>query len=112
MHEAATIRGVVHTILDALHQSGASHVSSVQLTMGTSGHFTEETARQDFQLFTKDTPVEGASLVISWLPATFQCITCHQCFKSTLSAELVTCPVCGESALETDHQDTCYVSAI
>jgi|SRR5579859_7880936 len=112
MHEAATMQRVVHVILEALQQSGASRVTRVQLALGRSGHFTEEAAHQYFQIFTRDTPVEGASLAISWLPATFQCIACHHDFKSCLPAEQVTCPECGDSTLEIEHQDICQVSAI
>ena len=86
-------------------------MTRVQLALGRSGHFTEDAAHQYFQIFTRDTPIEGASLAISWLPAAFQCIACHNDFKSSLPSEQVTCPECGDSALEIE-QDICQVSAI
>lgn len=112
MHEVATMRGVVQTILEVLHQSGSSRVTRVELTLDTAGHLTEEVARQLFQVCTKDTPIENASLVISWIPATFQCLACLHCFKSYHAAERVTCPKCDDIALEIEQREICFVSAI
>jgi hydrogenase nickel incorporation protein HypA/HybF len=112
MHEVAVMQGVVKTILQSLAQAGASRVINVQLTIGRSGHFTEENARQHFEVLTKDTPVEGASLTLSWLPATLQCLSCFHRFSSDEPAEQTVCPKCGDVVMEIDHQDRCYVSAI
>jgi len=112
MHEVAVIQGVVKTILQSLAQAGASRVTNVQLAIGRSGHFTEENAQQHFEVLTKDTPAEGASLTISWLPATLQCLSCFHRFNSAEAAEQTRCPKCGDMVMEIDHQDTCYVSAI
>jgi hydrogenase nickel incorporation protein HypA/HybF len=112
MHEVLVMQGVVKTILQSLAQVGASRVTNVQLAIGRSGHFTEENARQYFEVLTKDTPAEGASLTISWLPATLQCLSCFHLFSSTESAEQARCPKCEDMVMEIEHQDTCYVSAI
>jgi hydrogenase nickel incorporation protein HypA/HybF len=110
MHEGAVMQGVVKTILAALEQTGAARVTNVQLQLGVSGHFTEEAVRQYFQLLTQDTPVEGATLTLSWLPATYQCLSCQQRFESTSSPGI--CPHCGDIALEVSHQDECTVRSL
>ncbi len=112
MHEISLMQAVVKTILQSLSQSGASRVTRVQLTIGVSGHFTEENVHQHFRLLTKNTPAEGASLAISWLPATLQCLACSHQFSSCEPAEQAACPKCGDMVIETEHQDICYVSAI
>jgi hydrogenase nickel incorporation protein HypA/HybF len=112
MHEVAVMQGVVKTILQSLSQAGASRVTTVQLAIGRSGHFTEENARQHFEVLTKDTPIESASLMISWLPAVLQCLSCFYRFSSCEPAEQTKCPECGDMVMEIEHQDTCYVSAI
>jgi len=101
---------VVKTILASVENAGASRVTNVQLAVGVSGHFTEEAVRQYFQVLTKDTPIEGATLALEWLPATYQCLSCQQRFEST-SAE-APCPQCGDVALEISHQDECFVRTI
>ena len=112
MHEVAAMQGVVSAILESMRQAGGSRITQVQLVLGASGHFTQEAARQHFEVLSAGTPAEGASLEISWLPASFQCFSCLHRFESSRSAEQVACPRCGNIALETGHQDTCYVSAI
>ena len=112
MHEVAIMQGVIKTILQSLSQARASRVTNVQLAIGRSGHFTEENARLHFEVLTKDTPIEGASLTISWLPATLQCLSCFHRFSSAEGVDQTRCPRCGDVVMEIDHQDACYVSAI
>jgi hydrogenase nickel incorporation protein HypA/HybF len=112
MHEISLMQGVVKTILQALSPSGTSRVTRVQLTIGVSGHLNQVNVQQHFRLLTKGTPAEGASLRISWLPATLQCLACSHRFSSYDPAEQETCPQCGDIVMETEHQDICYVNAI
>lgn len=101
---------VVRTILTSMERAGAVRVTQVQLELGASGHFTEEAVRQYFQVLTQDTPIEGAALALSWLPATYQCLSCQQRFESTSSTGI--CPRCGDVALEVSHQDECSIRSI
>jgi hydrogenase nickel incorporation protein HypA/HybF len=112
MHEVAAMQGAVQTILEQMQQAGGSRVTTVELILGASGHFTEEAARQHFAVLTMGTPAEGATLEIFWLPATFQCFSYLHRFESCAPAEGVTCPRCGDIALVTSHLDACYVKAI
>ena len=104
------MQGVVRTILASMEHAGAARVTNVQLELGASGHFTEEAVRQYFQLLTQDTPIEGATLTLSWLPATYQCLSCQHRFESTISPGI--CPQCGDVALEISHQDECSIRSI
>jgi hydrogenase nickel incorporation protein HypA/HybF len=112
MHEAAAMQGIVRIILHHMQQAGASHVINVQLVLGASGHLTAEAANQHFEALVNGTPIEGASLTIQWLPAEYQCFFCLHRFESGEPSNHVTCPACGEAALEVGHRDICYVSAI
>lgn len=110
MHEVSVIQGIVKTILASMEEAGASRVTNVQLVIGSSGHFSEEAVRQNFQALTRDTPIEGATLGLSWVPATYQCLSCQHRFESTSSMAM--CPQCGDLALEISHQDVCYLRTI
>ena len=112
MHEVAAMQGMIRTVLDCLYKAGGTTVTNVQLVLGASGHFTAEAALQHFEAMTLGTPAEGASLTIQWLPATYWCFSCLHRFESLEPSIQVTCPRCGDAALEIDHQDICYVSAI
>ena len=112
MHEVAAIQGVVRTALEYMHQAEAARVTNVELSVAVSGHFTEDVVRQYFTVFTAGTPAKDATITITWLPATYQCLTCLQTFQSLQPAVEALCPHCGEVALEIGHRDTCAVSAI
>ena len=112
MHEVVAMQGMVPTVLECMRKAAGSRVTNVQLVLGASGHFTAEAAYHLFEKLTKGTPVEDASLTIQWLPAKFLCFSCMHRFESSEPATQVTCPVCGEVALEIEHSDVCYVSAI
>jgi hydrogenase nickel incorporation protein HypA/HybF len=110
MHEGVIMQKVVTTILAAVDNRSASRVTHVQLELGTSEHFTEEAVCQYFQVLTQGTLAEGAELELSWLPATYQCLSCQQRFESTSATGI--CPHCGEVSLETTHSDGCAIRAI
>ena len=112
MHEIAAMQGAVSDVLDALKRSGGRKITSVYLTLGASGHLTEEAARQHFAALAQGTPAAGAELIFTWLPATYQCFSCLNQFESLAPADDVVCPECGGVALETAHQDVCWVEAI
>jgi Zn finger protein HypA/HybF involved in hydrogenase expression len=112
MHEIAAIQGAVSDVLSAFQQSGGRRVTHVYLTLGASGHLTEEAARQHFTLLAQGTPAVEAELVIAWLPASYQCVSCLNQFESLAPADAVACPQCGGVALETAHQDVGWVEAI
>ena len=112
MHEVAAMQAAVATMLETARQVGALRVTSANLVLGASGHFSEEAARQHFHILTKNTVAEEASLTISWLPTTFRCFSCLHNFESCDQADMATCPMCGESALSIAHQDVCAIDSI
>jgi Zn finger protein HypA/HybF involved in hydrogenase expression len=112
MHEVAMMQGAVSAVLAALKRSGGRSVTHVYLTLGASGHLTEEAARQHFATLAQGTPAASAELVITWLPASYQCFLCLTHFESLAPADAVACPQCSGVALETSHQDVCQVEAI
>jgi len=112
MHEVAAIKGMCSTAVQHAQAAGATRITHIELTLGASGHFTEEAVRQHFELEAAGTLAEGATLAITWLPATYQCFSCLEQFQSVGSSESVTCPRCASAALELAHEDVYYVSSI
>jgi hydrogenase nickel incorporation protein HypA/HybF len=110
MHEGAVMQTVVTKILATLDNVCTPQVTHIQLELGTSTHFTEEAVRQYFHVLTLGTPIEGAELELSWLPATYQCLSCQQRFESI--SEPGVCPHCGDIGLEVAHQESCILRSI
>lgn len=112
MHERALIEGAIGTALRRLDEMGAPSVKGVDLVVGVSGHMTEDALRQQFALSAVDTPLAQATLRIFWVPAQYQCFDCLCQFTSPTPPEEVRCPACGGIALEINHNDECYISAL
>ena len=112
MHEAAAMQAIIPIILQRMHQAGASRVLHVQLVLSASGHLTAQAVQQHVEALAAGTPIAGASLTIQWLAAQYQCFFCLHRFERGEPSNQVTCPACGEAALEIGHQDVCAVSAI
>ncbi len=112
MQEVTAMKGIVCTVLECMRQAHGSRVTNVQLVLGASRQFTADVAYRYFEALTAGTPIADASLTIQWLPAKYLCLECLYRFESGEPATYVICPVCGEVALEIEHTDVCYVSAI
>ncbi|HEU5200488.1 MAG TPA: hydrogenase maturation nickel metallochaperone HypA [Ktedonobacterales bacterium] len=112
MHEVAAITGAVNTALEYMRQAGASRVTNIELEVGAAGHSTEEAIRQYVTMLTANTPAQGTTARIVWLPATYQCLDCGHCFERSRPIGETVCPECEGVVLEMDHQDTCSLSAI
>src|SRR5690242_10177176 len=112
MHEVTAMQGVMRAVLESLHKVGGKRVTNVQLILGASSHLNADAVYQLFEALAKGTPAENASLTIEWLPATYSCLACQHSFESSEPSSQVTCPQCGELALEIAHQDIYAVSAM
>ena len=112
MHEVRAMQDIVETVLERARQAGGTRVLRVELALNSSGHLTEEVARRHFAALAAGTIADGATLAVTALPGTYQCIACGRRFSSLRSGEDAACPDCGGSALPTPRQDGCYLSAI
>lgn len=112
MHEVAAVQAAVQAAVACMQTAGATRLTKVHLVLGTSGHLTEDAARQHFALCAQDTPAADAQLDITWEPATYQCFECLVRFASLEPPETVRCPECGGLALEVAHSDACYIAEI
>jgi hydrogenase nickel incorporation protein HypA/HybF len=93
MHELSIVQSVVDLATEQLQAAGGDRVVGVTLRIGALSCVHEEALRFGFELVTKDTPLEGATLSIVNLPVKIHCSQCD------MEVELPTiqqfcCPVC------------------
>ncbi len=112
MHEVAAMQGICSLAVEKAEAAGAKKITHIEMTLGASQHLTEDAVRQHFEVLSSGTLAEGASLAVTWLPATYQCFSCLETFQSMEQSEPVTCPECGKVALEVSHQDVFCVTSI
>jgi hydrogenase nickel incorporation protein HypA/HybF len=105
MHETVIAQQVVRAVLAEMEARGASACTTIDVDIGQLEGLQPQDLQAAFDLEAADTPVDGAVLQISVIPATAVCPSC----KAAKPFELPTgrghelpnpvCPDCG-SALE------------
>ncbi len=106
MHEYALMQGIVNAIQEQLAAEKVTvPVLKVGLTLGIFEIHSEAAARQAFQVLTRGTPLEEATLALTLLPATLKCPACGHSepflvdhWHSHDPLPLADCPRCGQAA--------------
>ena len=104
MHEYTLMQGIIKAILERLEEEKVpAPVKEVVLTAGVLEIHSAAAARQAFEVLTKGTPLEGASLTVKVKPVMQNCPTCKQEVPYPLDEHahahdiipVVECPTCG-----------------
>jgi hydrogenase nickel incorporation protein HypA/HybF len=101
MHEVGIMSSAIETVLAQTREHGASRVHLIVLRIGALSGVQPEALRFAFDVVTKDTLAEGATLEIDTVPARARCPDCELDFEPD-SSFIFTCPrcsrICGELA--------------
>ncbi len=95
MHELALIESVMETVLEEMKRNNLSRVESITLRIGKMRQYVPDALTFGLECLSKDTPLEGAKLIIEEIPIKGHCSKCNRefIFKNMLDN---TCPSCGE----------------
>jgi hydrogenase nickel incorporation protein HypA/HybF len=93
MHELSVTEQIVNIVLEHTHQANAKRVLKVNLVIGELTSFAAESIQFYFDLLSKGTEAEKASLFISRIPARARCRDCKNEFHPDGTDWL--CPHCG-----------------
>lgn len=106
MHEMS----IAQSLLEIIRQELARHDPKGRLTLvsvkhGQLTHIVPDSLYFAFDVLTKDTPLEGAQLVLEEVPLRVQCSSCNREFEPESEHPLLMpCPFCGE---ECGHEVIC-----
>lgn len=78
MHELSIANSLVEIATEHVKASGAGRVSAINLQIGALSCVHQSALEFSFDLVTKDTILEGASLNIETLPVTVYCDQCEK----------------------------------
>lgn len=98
MHEMSLVEALMDTLLDMQRRQGWSRVSRVTLKVGKLRQVVPEAMVFCFEVASKGTPVEGASLEIEEAPLVSRCTRCGEEWSDSESLGL--CPFCGSADVE------------
>jgi hydrogenase nickel incorporation protein HypA/HybF len=110
MHELSVTEQLLEIVLDHARKAEAKRVLKVNLVIGELTGFVGESIQFCFDMLSKETEAESASLSISRIPAK---ATCKQC-KMEFHPEGMEwfCPACGGPAEEVMGGREFYVESI
>jgi hydrogenase nickel incorporation protein HypA/HybF len=110
MHELPVTEQIVGIVLDHARKAKAGRVLKINLVIGELSGFAGESIQFYFDLFSKGTEAEEASLSISRVPARARCQACKQEFNPEGMNWF--CPICGGAIEEILGGREFYIESI
>jgi len=92
MHEATLAENILNIAFDAAKQNHATKIFKIGLTLGAMAGVEVEALNLSFDVLKKNTPADGAELVIKRVPIQATCNKCGKTFR--LENYNFFCPEC------------------
>ncbi len=97
MHELSIVQSVVQSVTEWLQTQPAARVKTVNLRVGALSAVVEDALQFGFDVATRDTPLEGSTLVVHTLPIVIYCPQCKE-LRQLPGTQAFLCPQCGTPA--------------
>ena len=96
--------------LEHASKASANRITAINLVIGEMSGFVDDSVQFYFDIVSKDTPAQGASLRFERIPARFRCRACDETFPA--GDRQWVCPQCGEWTVEIISGREFYVDSI
>ncbi len=111
MHELPVTRGILTVALEAAERNGAERIAAIDLVIGELTSIVDDSVQFYFDILSRDTPAEGATLRFRREPAVAVCGDCGH--EAEVGAPLTAfCPVCRSARLRVSGGREFYVESI
>lgn len=95
MHEISLMTNILDITAEEMKKHGATKLTSVTVRHGALSNVVPDSMQFAFEALTKDTPLEGATLILHEEALKVQCLQCNHEFSPEGKAYLHTpCPSC------------------
>jgi hydrogenase nickel incorporation protein HypA/HybF len=106
MHELTITQNIIDI---AVSQAQNRRITGINLVIGELSSVVEESIRFCFDVISKDTPAEGASIAVARVPAVLRCVSCGSEFGMEKAG---VCPACGKHGGEVAAGKEFYMESI
>lgn len=110
MHEYALVSSIFDILNQKIKEYNVKQVKQVKLKVGDMTGVEDMTMKACFEVVAKDTPVEGAELVIERIPIKAQCKNCNNEF--IVHGWDYKCPKCNETGVKIIEGKELYIESI
>ena len=98
MHEISIVESIIEIVIAEIPKHGITNVESIKLAIGEMQQIVPDTLIFAFDVLSKDTPLEGAKLIIESVPIKGHCKACLQDFL--IEDWGGKCTQCGKTDIE------------
>jgi hydrogenase nickel incorporation protein HypA/HybF len=99
MHELAITQGILDVTLDAASRAGARRIVAIDLLIGELSGMVDDSIQFYFDILSRDTPAERATLRFRREPAVVSCRDCGSRFEARAPLSPI-CAQCGSARLQ------------
>ena len=110
MHELAITQSILNLVLEQAEQAGAKEVGKINLVIGEMTGVVSECVQFYFDLLSKGTPADGATLAFKAVPTRTRCRDCDK--LSEVEEFDWTCPRCNGNNIEIVAGKELFVESI
>jgi hydrogenase nickel incorporation protein HypA/HybF len=110
MHELSITQSLIEIVNEEAAKHAISRVKTIKLKVGMLRAIEPGSLMFCFEIVSRDTPAEGAKLVIDFVPAQARCLECGELFEERGLA--CVCPHCRGHRIETINGREFYVEEI
>ncbi|ACF12036.1 hydrogenase nickel insertion protein HypA [Chlorobaculum parvum NCIB 8327] len=110
MHEMSIAMSVIDAVTEKARQEGCSKVTGIELVVGHLSGVEVESLKFCFSAACRDTPADGAELVIEECEAVGRCEACGETFPIT--SFYAKCPSCAQFRVQIESGQELSVRSI
>jgi hydrogenase nickel incorporation protein HypA/HybF len=111
MHELSVTQSILDTVLAYARENDVEKVLCIRLTIGALNDFEREWIQRYFDYLSRDTPAEGARIVVRRVEPAFHCSSCAHTFDVDLQkADRVRCPLCSGEEVHLERGQEFFIT--